>query len=577
MAKPTEKDYEDLKWLLQRLNDSEEYCNPYFERAKRHYKLYRFGSAVENEDWPYVNRVRSRDILAFIEDSTAILMATLFAQMPFFAVIPRETSMLMLKYTGLDAKKIGEQQARCLDYQFSHEDTEFLEEITDFFKGGNIFGNAYMGVYPKFDVDGNYLRPLLKTTDFWDIMPIAGARRVSKARGIWVREWSNEEEIKRLQNQKVYRKTDTLISSGDDNNWHKELLNEIGMTGYTTEHNDGIEILHYFSGGHVITIMDRRVILRDSRKEDKPYPYDMPIVQFKAMPVPLEFFAMGVPEVLEVLQEDKNLIRSARRDNIDLVINKIIKAKSGADINFDLIKYYAGAIWPLENLTDIDVVEIGDVTQSSYQEEAMRTQDMENALSLFGYARGQTPQHAEQPTTVMKLQQASMNRLDLAIKLAEFTTLQNIAVRIILLTRKYMKKEYYEAIIGEKDAGFFQISEEDIKRFFYFKPVGSSVTNIKELRQQQTAAAFQTAMSVPPEMRSNNVNPYTLDLHELEKEMFKAVDIQGIDRILIPLPSEEEVAEYQQQEAMKQQVSSFMNNVNQLRQVPYGGNNVTGV
>ena len=140
-----------------------------------------------------------------------------------------------------------------------------------------------------------------------------------------------------------------------------------------------------------------------------------------------------------------------------------------------------------------------------------------------------------------------------------------------------MKKEYYEAIIGEKDAGFFQISEEDIKRFFYFKPVGSSVTNIKELRQQQTAAAFQTAMSVPPEMRSNNVNPYTLDLHELEKEMFKAVDIQGIDRILIPLPSEEEVAEYQQQEAMKQQVSSFMNNVNQLRQVPYGGNNVTGV
>lgn len=576
MAKPTGKDFEDLKWLLQRLNDSEEYCQPYFERAKRHYKLYRFGSAVENDDWPYVNRVRSRDILAFIEDSTAILMATLFAQMPFFSVIPRETSLLILKYTGLDAKKIGDQIARCLDYQISHEDTEFFEEITDFFKGGNIFGNAYMGVYPKFDSEGNYLRPLLKTTDFWDIMPIAGARRVSKARGVWVREWSSEEDIKKLQEQGIYNKTISLTSSGDDNNWHKELLNEIGMTGYTIEHNDGIELLHYFSGGHVITIMDRRAIMRDSRKVEKPYPYDMPIVQFKSMPVPLEFFAMGVPEVLEVLQEDKNLIRSARRDNIDLVINKIIKAKSGADINFDLIKYYAGAIWPLENLTDIDVVEIGDVTQSSYQEEAMRTQDMENALSLFGYARGQTPQHAEQPTTVMKLQQASMNRLDLAIKLAEFTTLQNIASRIILLTRKYMRPDHYQAIIGEEDAGFYRISEEDIKRFFYFKPVGSSVTNIKELRQQQTAAAFQTAMSVPPEMRTNNVNPYTLDLQELEKEMFKAVDIQGIDRILLPLPSEEEVAEYQRQEAMKQQVSNIMNNINQLRQVPYGGGNVTG-
>ena len=123
------------------------------------------------------------------------------------------------------------------------------------------------------------------------------------------------------------------------------------MTNWDADDKE-IENIHYFSGGDVITFADRKVIIRDTREKKTPYPYSMPIVQYKYMPVPLEFFAMGIPEVLEVLQEDKNLVRSARRDNIDLVINKIVKARHGAEINFDLIKYYPGAIWPLENLAD---------------------------------------------------------------------------------------------------------------------------------------------------------------------------------------------------------------------------------
>ena len=74
MPEPTQKEMQKLRWLLEKLGTSEEFCRPYFDRAKRHYKLYRFGSAVKDDDWPYVNRVRSRDILAFIEDSTALLV-----------------------------------------------------------------------------------------------------------------------------------------------------------------------------------------------------------------------------------------------------------------------------------------------------------------------------------------------------------------------------------------------------------------------------------------------------------------------------------------------------------------------
>jgi len=575
MASPSKKELDQIRWLLERLQASEQYCDPYFERAKRHYRLYRFGSAVNEDDWPYINRCRSRDILAFIEDSTAIMMSTLFAQTPFFSIIPRKTSRLLEKKMGIDCQAMGQQIGRCLDYQIGHEETEFFEEVTDLLKSGGIFGNGYMGVYPKFDEKNDYYLPLLKAIDFWDVMPIAGARRVSKARGIFLRDWVDIEAVKELGKEKVYKNTDMLRSplgttSDSDKNWHKSLLEEVGMAGYDLSSSD-IEVMHYFSGGHVITFGDRAYILRDSNEKEKPFPYAMPIVQYKYIPVPLEFFAMGVPEILEALQEDKNLIRSARRDNIDLVINKILKIRDGANIQLDLIKWYAGAIWPVENLADIDEMDMRDVTGSSYQEETMRQHDMENALSLFGYARGMTPENSEQPTTVMKLQQASLNRLDLAVKLAEFTTLQEIARKIIMLTRRYMRQDLYETIIGEPDAGFYRVEEADIQRFFYFKPVGSSVSNIKEVRQQQMQMAFQMALGIDPMMRQNNVEPYTLNLYEAEKSMYQAVDIQNIDRILLPLPTDEELAQEEQRQALEQGGMPNMQQAQDLMQVPYGG------
>ncbi len=549
MPQPNDADLKTLKWLLERLRSAEDYCDPYFERAKRHYRLYRFGSAVNEEDWPYVNRVRSRDILAFIEDSTAIMVQTLFATMPFFSVIPRETRQLFMNYEQIDPMIIADQLARCLDYQICHEDTEFFEEIVDYFKGGAIQGNSYIGVYPKFNSDGSYLRPLLKTTDFWDVLPIAGARRTTKAKGIFVREFVSLEDLQADGVKGYYRNIDQIkspssVGSDPRENWHEMLLQEVGMTNYQID-NDNVEVIHYFSGGHVISFADRKTIIRNSgertsestdmndQKMLQPFPYDMPVVQYKFMPVPLEFFGMGIPEVLEILAEDKNLIDSARRDNIDLVINKVLKARSGADINFDLIKYYPGAIWPLENLTDIEPLDQKDVTQSSYQEAAQRTKDMENALSLFGYARGMTPQHSEQPTTVMKLQQASLNRLDLNVKLAEFGVLQKIATRIILLTRRFMDQSTYESIIGDQDAGFYRLNEEDIRRFFHFKPVGSSVTSIKEIRQGQIQTAIELISKLPPEMMKQNIQPFTVDWYEALRTAFDAVDIKNVDRILI--------------------------------------------
>ena len=540
---PSDDELIKLRWLLTQFQKSEEYCRPYFERAKRHYMLYRFNTAVAESDWPYVNRVRSRDILAFVEDTTAMLIQTLFATTPFISIIPRETGNSFIQEMGVDLLKVGKQLEHVLDYQLSHEDTDFFEEIIDYFKAGAIQGNSYLGVYPRFE-GGEYTLPLLKTTGFWDVLPVPGSNRISKSRGVFVREFCTLDDLKEMEKLGVYANVDDVKdNSNDSDKWHKQLLEDAGVTGYS-DTND-VEVIHYFSGGHVITFANRRVFLRDSTiaapdgTMEQPYPYANPVVQYKNIPIPNEFFAMGIPEVLEVLAEDKNLIRSARRDNIDLIINKILMTKEGADVNYDLLKYFPGAIWP-DTMGKVDMFKMEDVTQSSYAEEKVISSDMENALSLFGYARGQTPAHTEQPTTVMKLQQASMNRQDVNIKLVEYTVLQEIARKVVMLNRRYMSQKTYEAILGEADAGFYKIPLEYINRCYIMKPVGSSITNIKEVRQNQIKFALETLMNpVVAQMGQTNVQPFTVDYYELLKEGLDVADLKTVDRILKLIPKQD--------------------------------------
>ena len=127
-----------------------------------------------------------------------------------------------------------------------------------------------------------------------------------------------------------------------------------------------------------------------------------------------------------------------------------------------------------------------------------------------------------------------------------------------------MEQRDYEAIVGGKDAGFFKMTEEDIRRFYYFKPMGSSVTHIKEVRLQQITQALQIAMNIPPELRVNNIQPYTMDLYEAERELYDAVDVRNADRILKKMPQQQQIPEV----PMPQQAQ-----MNQLMQIPYGGGN----
>jgi hypothetical protein len=525
----------DVLWnFLIQFKRAEDHCWSYHQRARTFYKNYRMFRT--KTDFPYANSVFTPDTFAFVEDATAKIVQTITSHSPIFSVQPR--------YGG--NVDVARQLERVLQYCIENEDFEFFPEFLDLVKNGGIFGTSFMMVLPEFSEKPEgvgYEGPNYEFVDYWDIFPDPGARRLTrKARWIFKRTLLYNEELEELGAKGVYQNINEALQLGTGgfvDHERRRLLQEIGLESYEPDEPGRHEVLEQFIDGHIVSVINRQMIIRDTRtKKLKPFPYDMPMVDYRYISVPGEFNGIGIPEILQYLQADKNVVRSQRRENVDLVLNKILKIRRGADVDVDLLKYFPGAVWETEDPSrDIIEHDMRDVTQSAYLEEEKISLDMESATGMYKYSRGQDPSRTETATAIVRLQQAALARHDITIKLAEFTTLRNLAQKVILQIRAFMPQQTYELIIGEPDKGFYQMSLNDIARNYRFLPVGSSVTAIKEVRQNQILQAQQMLMSVPPAVQQQNIHPFTIDYKRvLEIGLEDALQIPNVGELVIPLP-----------------------------------------
>ena len=335
----------------------------------------------------------------------------------------------------------------------------------------------------------------------------------------------------------------------------KERLMSVGLaTGvdYADPKTGEVEVLDYFEDGHIITVGARGVILRDTKKDvgkkasgdslgqvdrmESVLPYHLPLVDVRFIPVPREFFGIGAPEVLTDDQQYIDIIRSARLDNIDLVINKLFKVRINSDVDPDTIFSAPGNIIPVTNMDDIDTFDIPDVTQSSYQEEQQTKGSAEDAIGEPSAARGLEPLRRSTATAVVKLQEASMTRFDTLLKIMEFTAIRAIGQKAIQIIHEYMTPQQYARIVNPQtpeEQGsieqFFSMSREEVINQVDVVPVGSSITSQKEVRSQQIMQAQGLLMQLQPQITMQNNPPFTVNMLEVAKMSLEDLDIRNVD------------------------------------------------
>jgi len=510
-------DFQTLRDWLDRFYASEAYLRPHFKKGKENYDLYRsYKTASE--------KVYQHDIFvpysyAYAEDFTSYLMLSVLASPVIHALMPRHTAISVELCLELE---------ELLHWALTEESAEFVLELEDLIKNICIYNMSYIVNYPTvrekkiFTSEQEFLYPGIReanvTTVFdrlhldapcpLDIFPEPKIKRLSRMTYVIKRSWEDFEMLKKLEKEgnAGYKNVDEAMHTGTmEQDPVQERLSGIGLGASAPYYNaktNRIEVLDCMEDGDVITIAGRRAIIRDTTKDRvKPFMYKFPILDCRLAGAPGEFFGLATIESIKPTQKEMNLLRSQRRDNIALILNKVFTLDTMAgEVDLSTLVSAPGNVIMGINIKEaLDELEITDVTASSFKESQDLQQDMENITALTRYARGQTPGRKETATGIIRLQQAAQSRNEWMLRKLDWYILQPLAKRVIVYLREYLDREDYAAIIGKENRAneFFALDPDQLKRMLQVQPLTESIISVKEIDLNRFLQAYDRIINMP--------------------------------------------------------------------------------
>lgn len=528
------------------------------------YKLYL--NISELMKTPTRARIFIPAVFQVIEAAIPKLMTLIFGDNEFFDVLasnPKEQPFA-------DAIK------KLLKYQVAKAD--FFLKFIDFAKQLLMYGTSYLYVYwkverrwvhkrvpirgPKmflgFKVSDNAIigwkeekvyevverRPEVEVLDVLDVYPDPEARSEKDSRAIWVRSWMDLAEVKELGAGRypVFDPQNVLrIEHGTKNTLSESRQVRNSMRGLQTGYADSnqVEILTRWGlcdldGDGIreetlIVIANRKYLLRAM-----PNPFDhqrRPILKSTLFPVPLEWFGIGLIEPIIPLQHELNTIRRQRLDNVNLILNRMWKVNSFADIDMETLVSSPNGVILTDDMNAVEALETANVTQDAYNEAAMIQNDIDNATAPksvqgtpSGGSLGRTAKGAQ-----LIIGQA-LEKFGTATKLAEESGIKRMLRMMLQLNEQFIDTD--EALSDQTGYGKlfanldFPVTPEIIRTDVQFQMKGISEMINSEGKINQIVSF----MGVFGPM----VSPETMSF--LMKDMWKLMgrDTDEVDMVAVP-------------------------------------------
>lgn len=524
MEQINQKELETLRLWLERYQTSENYCRPFFEKGQKNYLLYK--SYKKTADKAYHHDIFVPYSFAYAEDCAAYFMLSVLAAPQVYSIGRRFSGPSLEVCLAAEA---------AVNWVISEEGTEFALELEELIKNVTIFNVAYLVNYPVInerkegDRVVNFLERLqLDSPSPLDVFPEPATKRLSRAGWIIKRSREDWRLLKEWEKKGIYKNVDVVKDSGfgAEDDPVAKMLSDIGIGTagpwtYDAKSNR-VEILDCMKDGDVITIGGRKAIIRDTTGDTvRPFSFPFPILDCRFEGAPGEFFGVGKIESIKPTQEELNVLRSQRRDNISLVLNKlwVIDLMAG-EVDMDTLFSAPGNAIITTNREAIEELPVSDVTGSSYKEEESLIYDFQNITSMWDYSRGGTPRRKETATGIVRLQQAAQSRNEWQLKKLDLYILTPLAKRVLVYVRENMPRQDFADIIGRRGdpatenivAEFYDMSPQQIRKGFKFMPMTESIVSLKELDMNQFLQAFDRLIQLPDVNRISLVKQLLLKL-----------------------------------------------------------------
>lgn len=354
-------------------------------------------------------------VFQVIEAAVPKLMNVIFGQEEFFDVTP--------------LNKANEPQAKVIKLTLGQQlkAANFFMKFLDFAKQLLLYGTAYFKVYWKvkrawvykrtpvredktlfgFNIGSRITswketkeykiverRPEVDVVDILDVYPEPYAPNEHEARGIFVRTWMDVEDVKAMGRGRfpIYANVDDPELIGGDKEFTASRQMRLGARGTSSSaatDKSKVEILEFWGcydldGDGIkeecqIVIANRRVVLRAMHN---PFYHQMkPIIRSTLLPIPMEWYGMGLVEPVIPLVHELNTLRRQRLDNINLVINRMWKVLSYADIDLDTLVSSPNGFILTDDMAGIETIEQQNVTNNAYTEASIVQGDIEQATA----------------------------------------------------------------------------------------------------------------------------------------------------------------------------------------------------
>lgn len=406
------------------------------------------------------------------------------------------------------------------------------------------------------EYDDNDFHPV----DYFDFWPDPRGRDLDSCRFCFEREWLTVPELKdklallaRVGGGEVFEPEDwdALAAAGASlQDGRQDRLAAIGLgsddsQGYWKEPKKGylMELLHYWEDGRHAIMVNRHETVYDGAS-----PYHRhgkkPFIATSFDPLPGEFYGISAVQLIEHMQAELNTSRNQRIDNVSMVLNRMWKVRRGSEVDEnELISRPHGVVY-VDSPDDVTEISFSDVTASSYQDERILKEDMENVLGVPAVVRGANTASRETATEVVTKNTSAGFRFDVKVMLYEALCMKRMAYLMDCNNQQFIDEARLLQVYGPVGMEWKRIEPYEILGEHDYAPAGSSVDPManKEIRRQQLNELLNIVSGKP------EIAQY-VKVPELIRLLFQSYDVRAVDKLLL---TQEELNAQQRALAMAQ-------------------------
>jgi hypothetical protein len=307
-----------------------------------------------------------------------------------------------------------------------------------------------------------------------------------------------------------------------------ERASAAGLDGVDTKGSEAIyEIWEYHDGNLVHTVLGRKYVVKT-----RPNPFNHRKLPFQIYRPTLqegEFVGIGEIEPIVHLQYELNTLRSQRRDNATMVLQKAFAYAEGMLDPSDLVIGPGKGI-PVygDPRQVIQAIDIGEIPASGYQEEAALKADIELASGTsdtVAGGSGAANASAETATGIQLVQAAANVRVEMKTKQLHAETIKPAAAQWLELYRQNTtEKPRVVTVDGPQGYSFKEVSPEDLAEVRAVLPEEDSTA------PENTPQKRNDALALYNQTRGNEI----MDPRKAGLYLLRAFDVPDAQEWIMP-------------------------------------------